>query len=81
MTKRIVTKEEMINTAKESMHGGFIHTDGSDWLEPTDAKSFRKYIESKGFDVIDCRERGGCSALAYTSDGYSFAFNGHCSKC
>ena len=81
MAKHIVTKEEMIKAANEC-YGGFVQSsENTDWLDPRDVKQFKAYIESKGFKVVSCKPEGGSSGVARTADGYSFAMNGHCSRC
>ena len=83
MAKHIVTKEEIIEAAHSASYGGFLRysSENTDWLDPRDAKEFKSYIESKGFKVISCKPEGGSSGVARTEDGYSFAMNGHCSRC
>ena len=82
MAKHIVTKEEMIKAANDAWYGGFVQSsENTDWLDPRGVKEFKAYIESKGFKVVSCKPEGGSSGVARTADGYSFAMNGHCSRC
>lgn len=82
MAKHIVTKEEMVKEANSKWYGGFVQSsENTDWLDSRNAKQFKVYIESKGFDVISCKPEVGSSGVARTKDGYSFAMNGHCSRC
>lgn len=70
-----ITKQEMMDAAAKN---DFIYTTDGDWCSSTSPETFKRFIESKGFEVVDCRETKGSSARATTSDGFIFCYNGYC---
>ncbi|BBK22677.1 MULTISPECIES: hypothetical protein [Erysipelotrichales] len=76
-----IAKVEMIKISQEEylgqIVGGFIVRD-DEWILSNTVEKFKRYIESKGFEVAECKETKTSIALAVTKDGYMFAYNGYC---
>lgn len=76
----MTTKQKIIEAATRREYGGFVNTDG-EWCMTRSPKEFKEFLEKEfGFEVVECKEMAGSTAVATTSDGYVIAWNGHCGK-
>ena len=76
----MTTKQKIIEAATRREYGGFVNTDG-EWCMTRSPKEFKEFLEKKfDFEVVECKEMAGSTAVATTSDGYVIAWNGYCSK-
>lgn len=76
----MTTKQKIIEAATRREYGGFVNTDG-EWCMTRSPKEFKAFLEKEfGFEVVECKEMAGSTAIAVTSDGYEIAWNGHCVK-
>lgn len=77
------TKEKIIERANENYcgtYGGFVNTDGA-WCITRTPEQFKEMLEYFfGFEVIDCKSKPGCTAIATTKCGLEIAWNGYCRK-
>ena len=75
----MTTREDIIRAA-EMEYGGFVNTDG-EWCMTRNAEEFKRFLEETfGFEVIVCKEIGGCTAYARTACGLNIAWNGYCRR-
>ena len=76
----MTTRQKIIEAATRDQFGHFVNTDG-EWCMTRSPKEFKAFLEKEfGFEVVECKEMAGSTAVATTSDGYVIAWNGHCSK-
>lgn len=76
----MTTKQKIIEAATRRECGGFVNTDG-EWCMTRSPKEFKEFLEKEfGFEVVECKEMAGSTAVAVTSDGYEIAWNGYCVK-
>lgn len=76
----MTTKQKIIEAATRREYGGFVNTDG-EWCMTRNPEEFKAFLEDEfGFEVVECKEAPGSTAIATTSDGYEIAWNGHCAK-
>lgn len=76
----MTTKQKIIEAATRREYGGFVNTDGK-WCMIRNPEEFKAFLEDEfGFEVVECKEAPGSTAIAVTADGYVIAWNGYCGK-
>ena len=76
----MTTKQKIIEAATRREYGGFVNTDG-EWCMTRNPEEFKAFLEDEfGFEVVECKEAPGSTAIAVTADGYVIAWNGYCGK-
>jgi len=75
--KVYTTKEKISETAKTS-YGGYVNTNGA-WCTTRTPEQFKEMLETCfGFEVTECKETSGSTAIATTKCGLKIAWNGFC---
>lgn len=74
----MTTKNKIIEAAT-AQFGNFVDTDGA-WCMTRTPAEFKEFLEKEfGFDIVECRETAGSTAVAKTAEGIKISWNGHCS--
>jgi hypothetical protein len=75
-----VTKEDIIEIAKDNNGlGGYVNTDGA-WCDTRTPRELAEIIESLGFVVVSAIDTPTCTARITTADGYVMSWNGFVRK-
>lgn len=76
----MTTRQKIIEAATRDQFGHFVNTDGK-WCMTRNPEEFKAFLEDEfGFEVVECKEAPGSTAIAVTADGYVIAWNGYCGK-